>query len=381
MKPRLVSGIQPTGKLHLGNYLGALKNFVDLQNSGKYECYFFVADLHSLTEEFDPRTKREQILELTADFIAAGLNPSTSLRAGPRKSVIFQQSQVPAHSELAWILNTITPIGELRRMTQFKEKANLSDQNRTYFKEKLFPENIKARPREPEAIFAKTNVGLFDYPVLMAADVILYDAKFVPVGDDQIQHLELARTIARKFNTKFGKTFIEPQPILTPTSRIMSLGDPTKKMSKSQPSTCLFIDDSPKEIEAKIKRAVTDSGSEIKFNPAKKPAISNLLKIYSSLDHRSVGELERVFANKTYSEFKSSLAKLVVNHFASYRKKKKSLLASAKGGYSPVPSKGGSASGGKPSTLVATLNSGSKTANQIASKKIALVKKKVALTL
>ena len=219
MKPVLVSGIQPSGRLHLGNYLGALKNFVDLQNSGKYECFFFIADLHSLTEEFNPKEKSKQILELTADFLAAGLDP--------KKSVIFQQSQVPAHSELAFILNTITPMGELERMTQYKDKSQ----------------------RQPENI----NAGLFDYPVLMAADILLYDAKVVPTGDDQNQHLELTRTLARKFNSRFEKTLIEPKNLHTNTPRIMDLRVPGKKMSKSDPSGCLFIDDSPEEIETKYK--------------------------------------------------------------------------------------------------------------------------------
>ncbi|MBI3589501.1 MAG: tryptophan--tRNA ligase [Candidatus Liptonbacteria bacterium] len=340
-RPRLLSGIQPSGKLHLGNYLGALKNFVDLQNSGKYECFFFVADLHSLTEKFDPKKKREQILELVADYLAAGLEPSTSLRPGPKKSVIYAHSQIPAHSELAFILNTITPMGELERMTQYKDKTSS-------------PTTYNLQPT------TSTNVGLFTYPTLMAADIILYDAKFVPTGDDQDQHLELTRTLVRKFNSKFGKTFIEPQGLHTDTPRVMSLGDPIKKMSKSKPETCLFLDDSPAVIESKIKRAVTDSDSAIKFDPSKKPAISNLLKIYSSLDHRSIDQLERAFANKSYSEFKSSLADLVVSHFTSYRQKKKALLA-------------------KPQTLVATLNKGATKASKIADKKISEVKKKIGL--
>ena len=329
----LISGIQPSGKLHLGNYLGALKNFVDLQNSGKYECYFFIADLHSLTEEFEPGGKTKQILELMADFIAAGLDP--------KKSVIFQQSQVPAHSELAFILNTLTPMGELERMTQYKDKTTS-------------PTTYNLQPKN------SSNVGLFTYPTLMASDIILYDAKFVPTGDDQDQHLELTRTLVRKFNSKFGKVFLEPQGLHTDIPRVISLGDPTRKMSKSIPETCLFIDDAPEVIESKIKRAVTDSDSVIKFDLGKKPAISNLLKIYSSLSNRSVKELEHSFANKSYSEFKSSLAALIVNHFSKYRIKKKSLLAN-------------------PKTLVANLNSGSKKASTIAAKKIAEVKKKIGL--
>jgi len=349
-KPILISGIQPTGRLHIGNYLGALKNHVALQNSNKYRCFFFIADLHSLTTELDPKN----ILNLAADYLAAGLDP--------KKSTIFLQSQIPAHSELTWILNTITPIGELRRMTQFKEKANLSEENKIYFEGKLFPENIKSKPREAEAIFAKTNVGLFDYPVLMAADVILYDAKYVPVGDDQVQHLELTRTIARSFNKKFGKTFIEPEPVLNHASRIMSLGDPTKKMSKSHPNTCLFTDDTPVEIKNKLKRAVTDSGSEIKFDKPKKPAISNLLTIYSGLSDQPVEKIEAKFRDTSYADFKKELAELTISHFETYRKKKKKLLTTH---YS----------------LLTVLRSGSQVANKIASKKIEEVKKKITLSL
>jgi tryptophanyl-tRNA synthetase len=269
MKPLLISGIQPTGRLHIGNYLGALKNFVDLQNSGEYQCYFFIADLHSLTEDFAPKEKAEQILELTADFLAAGIVS--------KKSTIFLQSQIPAHSELAWIFNTITPLGELRRMTQFKDKAETQKQN--------------------------VNAGLLTYPTLMAADILLYDAKFVPVGEDQLQHLELARTLARKFNARFGKTFIEPQPILTQTPRVMSLTSPHKKMSKSEPSGCLFIDDFPEEIKKKIARATTDSGSEIKYSPGKKAGISNLLEIYSALSSEPIEKIEKKFKGKGYAEF------------------------------------------------------------------------------
>jgi len=326
-KPILVSGIQPTGRLHLGNYLGAVKNFVDLQNSDKYECYFFIADLHSLTEEFSPKEKSKQILELTADYLALGLN---------KKSTIFLQSQIPAHSELMWILQSLTPMGELRRMTQYKEK---SEDERD-----------------------STNAGLFTYPVLMAADILLYDAKFVPVGEDQLQHLELTRALARKFNAKFGKTFTEPKSILTEAARIMNLTDPTKKMSKSQPQHCIFLDDTPENIREKIKRAVTDSGNEIIYEPDKKPAISNLLKIYSALTHKSIEKLEKEFSSKTYAEFKTKLAELVINYFADYRAKKKALLI-------------------KPQALKTTLTSGSKKAGVQSARKISEIKKIIGIAL
>ena len=295
-KPILVSGIQPSGRLHVGNYLGALKHFVELQNSGRYECYFIIVDLHSLTEEFDPKKKRAQILELAADFISAGLDP--------KKSTIFLQSTIPAHSELAWILTTLTPIGELYRMTQFKDKSEHQKQN--------------------------VNAGLLTYPTLMAADILLYDPKYIPVGEDQMQHVELTRTLTRKFNSKFGHTFIEPHVLLTEAPRVMSLGDPTKKMSKSRPETCLFVDDSPVTIELKLRRAVTDSEAIVRYDKERKPAISNLLTIYSALSGEKIAHLERRYAGKPYSEFKMDLARIVTAHFTHFRAKKKDLLAHPK---------------------------------------------------
>ena len=325
-KPRLISGIQPTGNLHIGNYLGALKNFVDLQNSNNYECYFFIADLHSLTENFTPAEKTKQVLDLAADYLAAGLNP--------KKSIIFQQSEIPAHSELAWVLNTMTPFGELKRMVQFKEKSDIA------------PQNI--------------NVGLFDYPVLMAADILLYDTNFVPVGEDQLQHLELARTLARKFNAKFGKTFVEPKPLLTLTPRLMSLDNPKKKMSKSQPSGCLFMDDSPNVIRQKIKTAVTDSGREIKYDPKKKSAVSNLILIYASLSGKSTKGIEREYEDKGYAEFKEGLAETVIKSLESFQRRKKEFNREIE-------------------KTKKILNVGQKVAEHIAGKKLLEVKKKIGL--
>lgn len=324
-KPILVSGIQPTGKLHLGNYLGALKNFVALQNTDKYECFFFIADLHSMTEDFLPKEKSKQIIELVADYLAAGLSP--------KKSTLFLQSAIPPHNELAWILNTITPMGELRRMTQFKDKGG-----------------------EQET----ANVGLFAYPVLMAADIILYDSKFVPVGDDQLQHLELARTLARKFNSKFGKTFTEPQPLLTQTPRVMSLDDPSKKMSKSRPTGCIFLDDSPEEIHKKVMRATTDSESAIRYDAQEKPGISNLLRIYSSLSGELIPALEKKFAGMNYSELKIGLSNLVSNYFAEFRKNKKIILKNKK-------------------LVTSALSAGNKKALKISSDKIKKVKTRLGL--
>jgi tryptophanyl-tRNA synthetase len=322
IKPVLISGIQPTGRLHLGNYLGALKNFVELQNSGKYDCYFFVADYHSLTVDFDPKEKAGETLEVARAYLAAGLNP--------KKSLIFVQSHVPESTELMWILSGIAPVGEMERMTQYKDKAQ------------SHPENI--------------NMGLLNYPLLMAADIFLYDAKFVPVGKDQLQHLELARTLVRKFNRRFGKNFVEPQAILTKTSRVMSLDNPKKKMSKTSPSGCLFLDDSPAEIEQKIKRAVTDSGSEIKYDQQNKAGISNLLEIYSELSGKTIPAIEKAYAGKGYGQFKADLAKVVTDVLKPFR--------------APNP---------KPSTLNPILRAGAKKAQKIAEKKIKEVKKKIGL--
>jgi len=328
MKPIIISGIKPEGHIHLGNFLGSLKNFVELQNSGKYECYFFIADLHSLTEDFDIQEKPKQIIELAVEYIAAGLDP--------RKSLIFLQSSIPAHSELMWLLTTIMPEGELRRMTQYKDKILIKKQN--------------------------ANTGLLMYPILMAADILLYDAQFVPVGEDQLQHLELARTLARKFNSKFGKTFFEPKPILTETPRLMSLDDPNKKMAKSRPAGCLFIDDSPNTIRAKIKTAVTDSGKEIKYDAKNKPAVSNLLLIYSALSGESIKTIEKKFTGKGYADFKSDLAELIISKLALFQKRKKELNK-------------------EPAKIKRTLEIGRKIADSIAGKKLLEVKKKIGLIL
>lgn len=326
MKQNLISGIQPSGRLHIGNYLGALKNFVELQNTSDYTCLFFIADLHSITEDFNPAQKKQQVLDTLASFIAAGLNH--------KKSIIFIQSHIPAHTELMWILNTLTPLGELSRMTQFKDKSELQGNN--------------------------INLGLFAYPVLQTADILLYDAHAVPVGEDQIQHLELTRTIARKFNAKFGNTFIEPQPLLTPAPRAMSLMNPTKKMSKSEPNGCVFLDDEPEIIETKIMAAVTDSESEILFNEQAKPGIANLLTIYAHLTGKKIDDSEQEFRGKNYARFKKTLAKTIARHFAPFRRKKAKLLEA-------------------PEKLIHIARRGSRTANIIANIKIKEVYQKIGL--
>lgn len=326
MKPVIVSGIQPTGKLHLGNYLGVLKHLVELQNSGAYTCYFLIADLHSLTIEYTPKEKTEQIIDIALDFLAAGIDP--------KKSTLFLQSAVPAHAELAWLLTTITPFGELRRMTQFKDKSEHA------------PENI--------------NVGLFSYPVLMAADVLLYDATNIPVGDDQLQHLELARTLARKFNSEFGKTFVEPKPMMTEVSRLMSLDDPEKKMSKSSPAGCVFLDDSPAIIKKKVMSAVTDSYSEVAYEPNTRPAMANLLHLYSAMSGEKIETIVSMYKGKGYADFKKGLGEVIVNVLAPFQEKKKELRTHIE-------------------EVRTTLQKGADTAKEAANKKLLIAKKKMGL--
>lgn len=239
---RVVSGMRPTGELHLGNYLGALKNWLELQK--KYDCIFFLADYHAITTPFDSQKIKKMIFELAVSYLAVGIDP--------KKSIIFVQSQIPEHTELTWILNTITPVGELRRMTQFKEKS------------KQYPEAV--------------NMGLLDYPVLMAADILLYKADLVPVGEDQLQHVELARTIARRFNKIFGQTFPEPKAVLTKTPRIKSLTDPTKKMSKTGDEG-IALTDTPEIIWKKISKAVTDPARIKKTDPGE-PKKCNLYTLH-----------------------------------------------------------------------------------------------------
>ena len=290
-KQRILSGIQPTGKLHIGNYLGALRNFVELQNSGEHECFFMVADLHSLTEDFDPKQKRQQILDLVMDYIAIGLDPN--------KSVIFVQSQLPEHSELTWIFNTLTPLASLERMTQYKDKALRQKSN--------------------------INVGLFDYPVLQDVDILIYKPAAVPVGEDQVQHLELANDIAKKFNSKFGQTFGLVRTLLTKTPRVMSLLEPTKKMSKSLGDAHVInLLDDAEQIEKKLSRAVTDQGTEKQMSAGTKNLLSLLENFGAPEQHQFYTE-QRQNGTIRYAELKKNLAKVIAHHFAPYRAKRKEL--------------------------------------------------------
>lgn len=290
---KIFSGIQPTNQLHLGNYLGALKQWVELQENN--ECIYCIVDLHALTIPYDPKTLQAKIQETAIALLAAGIDPE--------KSVVFVQSQVKEHAELGWLFNTITPIGELERMTQYKDKS------------KKFKENI--------------NAGLLDYPVLQSADVLLYKGEGVPVGKDQEQHIELMRTIGRKFNKNFGQTFKEPKSlILEEGAKIMSLVDPKKKMSKSDDAkSCIFLFDSPEALTKKIMSATTDSGKDILFNVTKKPGISNLLTIFSLLTSKTTQELEKEFKGKNYGDFKKALAEVVVNYLEPFRRKQKEFAA------------------------------------------------------
>ncbi|PIV43638.1 MAG: tryptophan--tRNA ligase [Candidatus Nealsonbacteria bacterium CG02_land_8_20_14_3_00_40_11] len=290
---RVFSGIQPTGTIHIGNYLGAIKQWIELQE--KNECVFCIVDLHALTVPYDPKKLEELILEKAIAYLAAGVNPE--------KSIIFVQSQVREHAELTWLLNTVTPLGELGRMTQYKEKS------------KKFKSNL--------------NAGLLDYPVLMAADILLYQTDLVPVGEDQAQHVELTRTIARKFNQRFGETFNIPEVKLPKMgARIMSLINPAKKMSKSDPwESYIGLFDEADEIKQKIMKSVTDTGKIIKYNPEKKAGISNLLTIYSLFSGKTIKELERKFKTKGYADFKKSLTEVLVNSLEPFRRKRKELLS------------------------------------------------------
>lgn len=289
---RIFSGVRPTGDVHIGNYLGAIKQWVKLQE--KNECIFCIVDLHAITTPYKKEQLQKNILETTVTYLTAGLNPE--------KSIIFVQSQIKEHSELAWLLGTIIPVGELQRMIQFKEKTK----------------------KHPKYV----NAGLLNYPVLMAADILLYQTQLVPVGKDQQQHVELTRTIARRFNQQFGKTFELPQTLLSKTgAKIMSLQNPTKKMSKTgNPRGCIGLFDKPGIIKSKVMAAVTDTGKEIVYNPQKKPGISNLLTIYSLFSEKPIKQLETEFKDQDYVQFKESLVKVLIKSLEPLRQKRKELL-------------------------------------------------------
>lgn len=292
-KKIILSGIQSTGKLTLGNYLGAINNWVQMQE--EYDCYYMIANLHSLTIRNDPETLRNNTLKVLAMYVAAGLDPE--------KNTIFIQSQVKEHAELGWILDCYTYMGELSRMTQFKDKAAKHADN--------------------------INAGLFTYPALMAADILLYQANLVPVGQDQQQHLEITRDIAERFNKLYGKTFTIPEGYYGKASaKIMGLQDPTAKMSKSatNPNDVILLEDEPDVIIKKFKKAVTDSENKVRFDPENKPGVSNLMQIYSSITGLKMEEIEKEFENSGYGDFKTKVAETVVDKLEPIQKKYKELL-------------------------------------------------------
>lgn len=286
-RKRVFSGIQPSGVSHIGNYLGAIRNWVSQQET--YDNIFCIVNLHALTLPTEPDSLHANTITMANTLLAAGIDP--------KESILFVQGDVREHSELCWLLNSVATYGELRRMTQFKDKAGASEES--------------------------VSAALFDYPVLQVADIILYDADLVPVGEDQRQHIELARDVAQRFNRRYGDTFVVPAPdIKTSGARIMSLEDPTKKMSKSAGSAGSYIalTDTDAEITKKIKRAVTDSGSEVKAADDK-PALTNLLGIYSLLSNESIAEIEDRYTGKGYGAFKTDLATIVVDAVRPIREK------------------------------------------------------------
>ena len=294
MKERILSGIKPTGQLTLGNYIGALKNFAKYQEDN--DVIIFIADLHALTLPIDPEVLRNNTRDVAAFYLAAGLDPN--------KSIIFLQSSVHEHAELATILGNYAYMGEMSRMTQFKEKSSSLNEK-------------------------SIGLGLFTYPVLMAADIILYDSKKVPVGEDQKQHVELARNLVERFNHIYGDVLTLPVPVIpTMGARIMSLSNPTKKMSKSEPKGDIFLKDEPSVIRKKIMSEVTDMEMSVHFDKENKPGISNLMTIYASLKNISLEEVEEEFKGCNYGTFKKAVADVVINEIEPFQKRYKEIIES-----------------------------------------------------
>ena len=322
--PRILSGVQPTGNTHLGNYVGAFRQWVEMQHD--FEAFHPVVDLHAITLPYDPTTLADRTLEVAAILLAAGLDPEIA--------TVFVQSHVPEHTELAWLFNHLATVGQLRRMTQFKAKA-------------------KAETGGEGSLPA----GYFNYPVLQAADILIYQADRVPVGEDQRQHLELTRDVAQRFNARFGQTFVVPEAYIPPVGgRVMDLQVPTAKMSKSSASPAGRIEllDPPDVIRRKVRSAVTDSGREVLARPDK-PAISNLLELFSIATGSKVGELEQAYAGRGYGEFKADLADALVAFLAPVRERYHELR-------------------GDPARLAAILERGAAKAQGIARENLALAK-------
>ena len=293
-KKVMLSGVQPSGDLHIGNYLGPICHWPEMID--EFDCYFFMADLHTITVRQEPAQLRRRVLTQLAQYIACGLNPE--------KCVLFIQSHVPAHSQLGWVLDCYTMFGELSRMTQFKDKAAKHKDN--------------------------INAGLFTYPALMAADILLYQPDFVPVGEDQKQHVEICRDIADRFNGIYGDVFKVPEPYIAKVgARIMSLSTPDSKMSKSQPEGCVFLMDRPEDILRKFKRAITDSDTEhcVRYDPAAKPGVSNLMQIYAAATGKTYEAIEREFDGQGYGAFKPAVGQAVVEVLRPIREETERLLA------------------------------------------------------
>ena len=321
----ILSGIKPTGQLTLGNYIGAINKFVKLQDKG--ESFLFIADLHALTLPIDPQVLHDNSRDLAAFYLAAGLDPN--------KSNIFLQSDVSAHAELAIILQNYLYMGELSRMTQFKDKAS---------------------KMKEEAI----GLGLFAYPVLMAADIVLYDSKVIPVGEDQVQHVELARDLVKRFNNRYGEVLVMPKAEVNKVgARIMSLSDPTKKMSKSDPKGDIYLKDEPAVIRKKIMSAVTDMEAHVHYDPEKQPGISNLMVIMSSLNGKSFEEIEKEFEGKGYGDFKRAVADVVCAEMEALQSKYREVISSG--------------------LVDKVLEKGAARANEVATKVLARVQKAVGL--
>jgi len=321
----ILSGIKPTGQLTLGNYIGAIKNFVKVQNEG--ESFLFIADLHALTLPIEPETLKNNSRDIAAYYLAAGLDPN--------KANIFLQSDVPAHSELAIILQNYLYMGELSRMTQFKDKSS---------------------KMKEEAI----GLGLFAYPVLMAADIVLYDSKRIPVGEDQVQHVELARDLVKRFNNRYGEVLVMPKAEIAKVgARIMSLSDPTKKMSKSDPKGDIYLNDSLEVIRKKIMSAVTDMVGKVHYDVSNQPGISNLMTIMSSLSGKTFEQIEKEFEGKGYGDFKRAVADTVVAELTPFKQRYEEIIKSG--------------------LVDEVLQRGASRANQIASKTLLRVQKAVGL--
>lgn len=364
---KIFSGIRPSGRLHLGNYLGAIKNWIELQNkSDVKQTIFAVVDLHGITTPYDSKKFPDQVIATACDYLAAGVDPA--------KSFLIRQSYIPQHTELMWLFSTITPVSWLDRLPNYREKLEevkqysgpkITIREEVKVKERIRTEDgilkikEKIKFKENPAKYYQNNLGLLAYPVLMAADILLYKSNLVPVGEDQLLHLDLANEIGKKFNHLFGDTFEPIKPFITEGARIMSLQHPDQKMSKTGDEG-IALSDSSDTIREKIKKAATDSGKEIKFDEKEKAGISNLLMIYSLLSDKKISDLESQYSGKSYVEFKNDLAEVVVNFLKPHQEKYNDLRAN-------------------PNKVLEILESSEKKARQIAEQNLKEIKSKMGL--